>query len=197
MSGDANALAAFSSRGPCTDHRIKPDVVAPGTDIASTKSSIAPMANFLGAYPTGGPANPSYAYDAGTSMAAPFVAGCAALAQQYYASVKHDPSAALIKATLVNGTIWLSGGTPTGRPSASPTIIRATVASTCYDRYRTPAAPELVLFFHDDWKIQDHNQQLSTAGNVIRYQVTVRRTARSCASASPTPTCPPAAFKIT
>ena len=54
-------------------------------------------------------------------MAAPFVAGCAALARQYYASVKHDPSAALIKATLVNGTIWLSGrdanGPTVGKPN--------------------------------------------------------------------------------
>ncbi|NIS63409.1 MAG: S8 family serine peptidase [Proteobacteria bacterium] len=31
-------MAAFSSRGPCDDGRIKPDVVAPGTFVASTRS---------------------------------------------------------------------------------------------------------------------------------------------------------------
>ncbi len=34
VSDDVEALAAFSSRGPCDDRRIKPDVVAPGTDVA-------------------------------------------------------------------------------------------------------------------------------------------------------------------
>jgi len=33
-----NGMAAFSSRGPCDDGRMKPDVVAPGTFIASTRT---------------------------------------------------------------------------------------------------------------------------------------------------------------
>lgn len=35
---NSSGMAAFSSRGPCDDGRIKPDVVAPGTYIASTRS---------------------------------------------------------------------------------------------------------------------------------------------------------------
>ena len=49
----------------------------------------------------------------GTSMAAPLVAGCAALVREYYVSKRHhEPSAALLKATLINGTRWLTGATP-------------------------------------------------------------------------------------
>ena len=33
-----SGMAAFSSRGPCDDGRIKPDVVAPGTYVASTRA---------------------------------------------------------------------------------------------------------------------------------------------------------------
>jgi len=33
-----SGMAAFSSRGPCDDGRVKPDVVAPGTFVASTRS---------------------------------------------------------------------------------------------------------------------------------------------------------------
>src|SRR5207247_4028102 len=36
-----DAMADFSSRGPCEDGRIKPDVVAPGTWIASLQSESA------------------------------------------------------------------------------------------------------------------------------------------------------------
>lgn len=36
--GARQGMAAFSSRGPCDDGRIKPDVVAPGTDIVSARS---------------------------------------------------------------------------------------------------------------------------------------------------------------
>jgi serine protease AprX len=51
VSGDPQGLAAFSSRGPCDDRRIKPDLVAPGTDVVSAKSSAAPARNFWGRLP--------------------------------------------------------------------------------------------------------------------------------------------------
>jgi serine protease AprX len=43
-------------------------------------------------------------------MATPLVAGCAALVREYYIKDrKHEPSAALLKATLINSTKWLRG----------------------------------------------------------------------------------------
>ncbi len=106
LSGDPEAMAAFSSRGPCDDRRIKPDIVAPGTDIVSTKSELAPDDHFWGLVDD----NPAYAYMGGTSMACPLVAGCATLVRQYFVDERDtSPSAALLKATLVNGARWLTG----------------------------------------------------------------------------------------
>jgi serine protease AprX len=107
LSGDPEAVAGFSGRGPCDEQiRIKPDLVAPGTFILSTRSSIAPRDEFWAE----NPANAAYAYMGGTSMAAPLVSGCAALVRQFYCDTRdHAPSAALLKATLINGTRWLGG----------------------------------------------------------------------------------------
>ena len=107
ITGDPESLAAFSGRGPCDEQiRMKPDVVAPGTFILSARSSTAPSPSFWGEHA----ANRAYAFMGGTSMAAPLVAGCAALVRQYFVDDRqHAPSAALLKAAIVNGTRWLQG----------------------------------------------------------------------------------------
>lgn len=117
ISGNPEALAGFSSRGPVENDMLKPDLVAPGTDVASTKSSHAPLRNFWGAYPN----NPAYGFMGGTSMAAPLVAGAAVLVRQYYCDkVGHEPSAALVKATLINGTAWLTDAAAVAEPDGEP-----------------------------------------------------------------------------
>ncbi|EPH41046.1 S8 family serine peptidase [Streptomyces aurantiacus] len=104
LGGDPEALAAFSSRGPCQEHdRIKPDLVAPGTCIVSARSALAPDSPFWHGW------DDHYAVMGGTSMAAPLVAGSAALVREWFTTNAHTPSAALLKATLVNGTRWLGG----------------------------------------------------------------------------------------
>ncbi|MEL4304390.1 PKD domain-containing protein [Methanococcoides sp. LMO-2] len=105
MANNTKGIAAFSSRGPTDDGRIKPDVVAPGTFIISTRSSVASGTGW-GVY------NDFYLYMGGTSMSTPIVAGSAALVRQYYVeneSLK-TPSAALLKATIINGANNMTPG---------------------------------------------------------------------------------------
>jgi hypothetical protein len=103
---DPESMAWFSSKGPCIpESRIKPDITAPGTHILSTRSAQAPDSNFENFYD-----NDAYIFLSGTSMATPVVSGAAALVREYYMNREYDtPSAALIKATLLNGTHRLTG----------------------------------------------------------------------------------------
>lgn len=97
-------IAAFSSRGPCEDGRYKPDVVAPGTFILSTRSSqIANDASCSAPY------NNDYMYMCGSSMATPLVAGGVALVRQYLReNTKHtNPSGALLKATVIHSAQYV------------------------------------------------------------------------------------------
>jgi uncharacterized repeat protein (TIGR01451 family) len=103
LSDDFDGMVAFSSRGPCDDGRIKPDVVAPGTNILSTKSSLISGSGW-------GPYDAHYMYMGGTSMSTPLTAGTAALVREYYIDIRsHTPSAALMKATLINGAFDMPG----------------------------------------------------------------------------------------
>ncbi len=165
VSGDPERLAAFSSRGPCDDRRIKPDVVAPGTDILSARSSTAPLRNFWGAHE-----NPAYAYLGGTSMAAPLVAGTAALVREYLVERrKHQPSAALLKALLVNGTRWLSGPDSIADFADCPNYHQGFGAVHLPGSIPTPLDPGLKLEFVDGWQPDD--PKLERTGQAFRYTV--------------------------
>ena len=104
-----DSVAWFSSRGPSIDGRLKPDIIAPGVDIWSA----------CGYDPSGG-CGDDYWQMTGTSMATPTVAGALALVRQYYmdgffptgsavTANGFTPSAALLKATLINGAVEVNG----------------------------------------------------------------------------------------
>lgn len=98
-SSGPGAIYSSSSRGPCIDGRIKPDIVAPGVSIVSCRTSMYPgLSKF--------DSREEYTQMSGTSMATPHVAGCAALVRQWLQSrpgASGTPSGALIKAILTGG----------------------------------------------------------------------------------------------
>lgn len=115
--GNAEQMAAFSSRGPTDDGRIKPDVVAPGTWVLSTYSNQYregygdPVNPKNGTYQVDGwgiPLNGYYKYFGGTSMANPLAAGAATVVRDFYQKAYGlSASAALVKATLINSAVDL------------------------------------------------------------------------------------------
>nr|WP_269669433.1 S8 family serine peptidase [Paenibacillus sp. GSMTC-2017] len=153
-------VADFSARGQTEDDRVKPDVVAPGTLVLSTRSSLAPQGKYkpeLDAY---------YAYSSGTSMATPIVTGSTALVRQYYTTTKQIvPSSALLKATLINGAEdigygWMSRETGWGRIDLQNTLF--------------PTGGRKNLFFDDSQKTVGTGQQSNyqfhaKSGQILKF----------------------------
>lgn len=105
--GNPQLVAAFSSRGPTFEKRLKPDVVAPGVAILSAASRDESI-NDKRRNKFGPTDDKLWMFSSGTSMATPLVAGCCALLREALAKVGlQTPSAALIKALLVNGAVDL------------------------------------------------------------------------------------------
>ena len=172
VSGDAEQIAGFSSRGPCDGHRVKPDVVAPGTDIAAPRASTAPAHHFSGVVPGTGR---TYGYMCGTSMATPIVAGTAALVRQYLVQQRsHQPSAALLKALLINGARPLTGDTAVADSEGVPNYHQG---FGCISLLRSiPVGGDFVLAFRDDW--QDPARAFRTQGTTRRrFKVTTTKQA--------------------
>ena len=112
VANNPHGLAAFSSRGPTLpDGRIKPDVVAPGTTILSTRSSkISPPEHFSDFW--GISDDEKWCFSGGTSMATPLVAGCCAVirgAMMDTFRTKKAPAATEVKAVLINGAVPIKG----------------------------------------------------------------------------------------
>lgn len=115
IAGNSEQMAAFSSRGPTDDGRIKPDVVAPGTYVLSGYSDMFQQSYDAAPNPVNGewqydgwgyPMNQNYKYMGGTSMSNPLTAGAAVLVRDYYQKMfNHNASAALTKATLINSAV--------------------------------------------------------------------------------------------
>lgn len=99
-------LAAFSGRGPCADGRIKPDLVAPGTFLPVSRSDDSAATGW------GVADNTNEIYAGGTGVAAEQAAAAAAQARQWLIEARGiaSPSAALVKALLINGAQNLAPG---------------------------------------------------------------------------------------
>lgn len=141
MADDPDQVAPFSSRGPTADGRIKPDVVAPGTYILSTRSTmIAPNNKAWGAFPPSG----LYFHMGGTSMATPLTAGAAGLVREFLRKKKKiaKPSAALIKAALIAGAVRLPGD----GPSEAVVDIHQGYGRVNLDNILSPARPASASF---------------------------------------------------
>ena len=111
-----DTMSDFSSRGPCADGRIKPDLVAPGTWIASAASQVAlDLASVSWTV-----IDDFYVFMGGTSMAGPHAAGAAAVFVQFYQATHTNaiPSPALTKAALINSADELDQGN--GGPGPVP-----------------------------------------------------------------------------
>jgi hypothetical protein len=118
---DARDIAFFSSRGPCSDGRVKPDVVAPGTFIQGAASR--PVFNGSSVCGAAGndmlppgtdalfPPGTAYTWSSGTSHSTPAIAGTCSLIQEFLARVYGiaAPSPALQKAYIVHSARRLSG----------------------------------------------------------------------------------------
>lgn len=128
----ANDIASFSGRGPCSDGRTKPEIVAPGTHItggvAQQAKSMTGNGNDLSCFdatgvcalPGGGAAGNTnnffplgqqwYSTSSGTSHSTPAVSGGAALVWQYFINQGWgEPSPAMVKAFLMNAARYMDG----------------------------------------------------------------------------------------
>jgi subtilisin family serine protease/PKD repeat protein len=117
-----DSIASFSSRGPISDGRRKPDLCAPGANITSTN-----------AFWEGGGTGNDFVSMSGTSMATPHVAGAMALLLSYTSSWQPEALKALLANSCRNtspvptspGNTWGYGALDLGPAYADRTRVQS------------------------------------------------------------------------
>ena len=159
-----DTMADFSSRGPCEDGRIKPDVVAPGTWIASAASAAALDEASIAWTPI----DDYYVYMGGTSMSGPYAAGAAAVFVQFYKTLHTNamPSPALVKAALINSANELDvlNGGPGPIPNNDEGWGRITLTNIIFTNFIT--APR--FYEYVDQTALLTNSQIHTHHTLVR-----------------------------
>ncbi len=179
-----NNIAGFSSRHVTIANptqvrtiRVKPDIVAPGADILSMRSSACtppgPGATYTfcddewgfpgdGTYTDPAALNARYIYMGGTSMATPHVSGSALLVREFLNTYKGNvnPTSALVKAILLNGATPMEGGNALTVPNHIQGWGRLNLSNSLM-----PLGSSKNLFYKED---EDPNT-LDTTGNSISY----------------------------
>ena len=103
IGNEPDVIANFSSRGPSTRNSLKPDIAAPGVNI---------MAQGFDPAATGEARHLGYGQSSGTSMAAPHVAGAAALLLQRYPVWTPSQIKSALMSTAKYTEIYNSDGSP-------------------------------------------------------------------------------------
>lgn len=177
---DVRDMASFSSRGPCADGRMKPDIVAPGTFIhgaasrpsfngstvcgASSNDFVAPGGDAL--FPSG----TMYTWSSGTSHSAAAIAGYASLIQEFLARVygRLDPSPALQKAYVIHSGTHLAGvGANEDLPGKNQGFGRANMAMG-FDT----SAPRLIV--DQELLLTDSGEVSTFGGTVVNAAAPIR-----------------------
>jgi subtilisin family serine protease len=122
---NSDAIASFSSRGPTSDGRVKPDVVLPGVNIASCRAQGTSM---------GTPVDTLYTRASGTSMATPHATGIVALLVEAFPALTPAELKERMMITAINLGLDVNtqgqgradaygayDGTPTPGPTPTPT----------------------------------------------------------------------------
>ncbi|MBO0609688.1 S8 family serine peptidase [Myceligenerans salitolerans] len=128
---DDDQVTGFSSRGPRTDGAIKPDIVAPGEEIVAARAAGTRL---------GSPVGEHYVALSGTSMAAPHVAGAAAVVLE----ARPDLTAPELKAALMGSadptgaSVFEEGAGRVFVPTAIEQPILADPASVSLGTFKYP-----------------------------------------------------------
>ena len=114
---NARDILRYSSGGPTSDGRAKPDITAPGTHVYGAATQ-AP--GFFGDGLCAGaglfqpPDQSLYTWSSGTSLAAPHISGAASLVRRFFVARNllgdnRAPSPAMVKAYLINSASYIAG----------------------------------------------------------------------------------------
>ena len=163
VADNPDGMAAFSSRGPTGNGRVRPDLLAPGTAVLSTKSRVATGGGW------GSSTDPLYFYDGGTSMATPLVAGSAAVVREYLQSRGvNSPSAALVKAMLINGADLVAGQYVPSEVGVPPDISQGFGRVNLLRTINLGSQSETVKFFEENTALDTGNEESLFQGPVVK-----------------------------